>query len=235
MNYQDIPIDDITPVVESTASDMGRRYHRYGAGREDMSQTGWLWIFDHPRKVLEYLENEKYGIKQLARALRNEMHDYGESVKAQELGYSLDDLYHYHKSEVRTLLDAMFDEEAWTEPPVSEGGPTGRRDPATGGGWIATLADVSQAFAKLSEEDRGLLHAFHRDGWTNKMMAQASDISEQTMSYRHDMAVKRLVDVLGGPRPKPQHDADCTHMWRGRHAMSNSQSRAVTQESYDDE
>ena len=227
--------DGIMPVIDGVASDMGRKYHRFGADREDMSQTCLLWIFDHPSKVIEYLDNEKYGIKQLARALRNECHDAGEQIKAQYLGYSLDDLYYYKKNEAKSLLDSMFDEEAWTEPPISEGGPTGRRDPATGGGWIAALADVSRGYAQLSNADKALLEGFHRDGWTNIMMAEYHDCTTQTMSARHDSAIKRLVDILGGPRPRPQHDEDCDHGWHGRHAMGNSQARAVTQGQYDED
>ncbi|MCW2843335.1 MAG: Sigma-70 family polymerase sigma factor [Nocardioides sp.] len=230
----DINYDSITPVVESVASDMSRRYGQYGADRADISQECWLWIFLHPEKVVEFLDNGDYGVKQLAKTLRNEAQDYGESVKAQHLGYSLDDLYHYRKDEVRMLLDAVFDEEAWTEPPVSEEGPTGRRDPATGGGWIATLTDVSQAFDRLQEKDRDLLIAFHREGWTNKMLADSAGVTEQTMSYRHDSAVRRLVDKLGGPRPRPQHDEDCSHVWRNRHALSNTTARAIQQQNYEE-
>lgn len=229
--------DDITPIIESVASEMGRRYSRFGADRDDLAQEAYLWLYDHPQKVADFLDDDKHGHKKLALTLRRELQDYGESVKAQHLGYSRDDLYYFHKGEVRALLDAMFDEEAWTEPPVSDGGPTGRRDPATGGGWIATLADVSQGFAKLSAEDRDLLHGFHRDGWANKMMAESAGISEQTMSYRHDMAVKRLVDILGGPKVKAQHDETCDHPYRphyGRRAVSNSHARAIQQGYYDE-
>lgn len=227
--------EEIAPVVEAVASDMARRYYKYGAEREDMAQQCWMWLLDHPTKTLDYLADETYGIKKLARAMRNECHDYGEETKAQHLGYSREDLYYYHKGEVRALLDALFDEEAWTDPPLPEDtGRSGRRDPATGGGWVATLADVSRGFDALGDADKALLHAFHRDGYTNKMLAEMWEITEQTMSYRHDMAVKRLVDILGGPKPQPQHDEDCSHQWRGRRALSNAQARAYQQTAYDE-
>lgn len=233
-----IDMTEYAPMVEAIANDLGRKYARYGADRDDMSQTCWLWLHQHPRKVTQYLtENDpKIGIKMLARALRNECADYGEDCKAQDLGYSRQDLYNYARAELEALLDSVYDEEKWHEPPVSEdGGRAARRDPATGGGWIATLADVSQALDRISQEDRLLLEAFHRDGWSNKDLAQHYGVSESAMTQRHQSAVRRLHDVLGGPKVRGSHDADCDHMWIGRRSISNAAARAQQSSYYENE
>lgn len=232
--------DDITPIIESVASEYGRRYAHYGYDREDVSQALHLWIFDHPDKVTEVLEMDaRDSDRMLARILRNEAHDLGEDAKAQHLGYSRDDLVFYSKAMVRELLPSMFDDEAWTHPETSdvETERKHRSAPAEGGNWVATLADVSRAYDSLEHEDRDLLAAFHRDEYSNKLLSEIHGITEQTMSYRHDRAVKRLVDALGGPRARPQHDEDCEHPPRyvgQRYAISNANARSIQSSYYDE-
>lgn len=237
-------IEQIGPVIESVGADMGRRYSKYGADQADMSQEGWVWIYLHPGKVNEWFDPDLYSAKDgerlLARTLRNELHDFGEELKAQHLGYSRDDLVHYSRGMVRALLPSMFDPEAWLHPetPSSDTERRQKSVPAEGGNWVATLADVSQGFDKLDEEDRDLLAAFHRDSWSNKMLAEEAGVTEQTMSYRHDQAIKRLVNLLGGPAPRAEHDADCNHEHRdpyqGRRAVTNATARAIQQGNYDE-
>lgn len=226
--------DDYEAIVAQVANEYGRRYRNH-ADREDFVQECWLWLAEHPAKLAEFLEHD-HADKLIARTLRNHCYDAGEQLKAQHLGYSRDDLTYYGKGMLRELLPILWDDEAWTEPPVADG-PRGGGDPATGGNWLATLADVSRAFDELSEEDRNLLIGFHRDGIRNKDMAELSGVTEQVMSYRHDAAVGRLQRLLGGPRPQPQHDADCEHEYRwgvGRRAMSNAEARATQQNYYEE-
>ena len=226
---------DYSPVISGHAAQMGSRYRPYGASTEDMTQEAWLWILNHEAKVQSWLA-EDGGERRLGRAVRNQMQDYGERLKAQHLGYDRSDLYHYAAGEVKALLDIVFDPDEWLHPPTGDGGRAAPKDLATGNGWVATLADVTRAFEKLDVEDRDMLHAFHRDGWTNNELAEELDINSSTMSYRHSRAVKRLVDHLGGPRPKSPCDNDCEHdaTWRGRHAMSTAQARAITAHQYEE-
>lgn len=237
--------DDLSPVIDSIAAEYARRYSQYGLDREDLSQSAWLWLYEHPRKCAEFFENgTEQGVKLIARTLRNELHDVGEDAKAQHLGYSRDDIVYYTKAYVKSLLPSMFDEEAWLHPEQGDGERRAPSDPATGGNWITTLADISRAYDRLSKEDRDLLAAFHRDEYSNKLLSEMFDISEQTMSYRHDRAIGRLVKHLGGPKPRPQHGSDpdtgqsfyCEHGWGStrRRAQSNAAARAYQQGLYDE-
>lgn len=233
--------EDYEAIVASVANEYGRRYRQFGAERDDFVNECYLWLFEHPEKLAEFLEHE-HADRLIARTLRNHCYDYGETLKAQHLGYSRDDLAYYSRNMCRELLPSLWDQEAWLEPPVAEEtAGRGGGDPATGGNWIATLADLSRAYDQLREEDRDLLAAFHRDSYTNKLMAEMHDVTEQTMSYRHDRAIKRLVDILGGPRPRPQHgeelgpDYVCNHSWApGRRAVSNASARAYQQNIYEE-
>lgn len=246
-------IEAVGPVVESVAADMSRRYRRYGLDQADGSQQGWLFVYQHPAQMLRWFDEDNYSpavaCKILARSLRNELENYGQDLKAQAVGYSRDDLAWYDKAMVRALLPAMFDPEAWLDGGLPANGDEDEDEANTkrarrktvllseGNNWIATLADLSQAYAKLGKDDRDILAAFHRDSWQNNMLAEVYGISKQTMSDRHDRAVKRLVDLLGGPKPAWPHDGSCEHPfngWVGRRAVSNAAARAA-QDSYWDE
>lgn len=227
----------LEPMIESIAAEFGRKFHQYGADAEDFSQELYLWLFENGGKVAEWLDPEKFdpkdGERLLAKSLRNEALDYGVDIKAQCVGYERRDLHWYSKGEVKALLPAIFNPDAWENPPQSEGRST--KSPSEGGNWVTTLADVAQAFEQLDASDRSILRGLHSEGWTNKMMAMAEQVSEQVMSYRHDRAVSRLVKLLGGEAPRPMRDAaGARDHWRGRKAVSSAAARAYQSATYDD-
>jgi DNA-directed RNA polymerase specialized sigma24 family protein len=239
MNIEDL-LPTLQPVVDSVSSDAVRKYRRFGMEHDDASQECLLWILDHPAKVIAWFDEDNYSPRQaenlLARSLRNQCIDYGEDLKAQSVGYNREDLAYYSKQYLRELLPLMFDREAWIYPEknsgerISTGG-----DPAHGGNWITTLADVSRAYAKLDGSDRDLLARFHRDGDTNDEIARQCGVSKQTMSDWHDRAVGRLLKLLGGHKPASPHDEECDHWVTGsRHAVSNAAARAYQQSIYEE-
>jgi hypothetical protein len=231
-------LESLEPMIESIAAEYGRRHRVHGADLEDFGQELRLWVIKNEAKVLEWLDPElwepKAGEKMLAKSLRNEAKDYGVDIKAQAVGYERSDLHWYSKGEVKSLLPNVFNPDAWQEPPKSEGRST--KAPSEGGNWVTTLADVAQAIAKLDLYDQSILRAFHKDGWTNKMMADVEKVSESLMSYYHDRAVSRLVKVLGDEQPKPMRtQSDKRDPWRGRRAVTNSTARSINSRTYDDE
>lgn len=253
MALPDEIISTVGPIVESVGADMSRRYRRYGLGQEDAAQQGWLFVFQHPEAIERWFDTDNYSVevacKILARSLRNEVQKYGEQVKAQVLGYHADDVAYYDRGMVKALLPAMFDPEAWLDrglPPEGEGDEDAEAERqrrktvllSEGNTWVATLADISQAYARLEDEDKGILAGFHRDNWSNDMMAQAYGLPKQTMSDRHARAIKRLVNKLGGERPAWPHDHTCEHPfdgWVGRRSISNGAARAYQSSVYEDE
>jgi len=233
--------EDVLPIIQGVCVETAKRYGTYGLDRSDAENECWLWIGEHPKKVAEWIEAEPdRWTRLLARTLRNEMTDYGEKCKAEVLGYHVDDLVYYSKKQLGPLLEAVLNESAWIHPEVSGDEPSrrGAGDPSTGGNWVATLADVAQAFERLEGEDKDILKMFHEPPvWMNKDAAKYLGITEQVMSYRHDRALGRLLRELGGPRPHPGHDADCEHPFRGmgrRTVVSNASARAMQSGYYDE-
>lgn len=222
--------DDLNPMIMGIAAEFGRKHHTHGADSSDFAQEMYLWLVENAGKVDKWLHSGEYetkhGERMLAKALRNRCKGYALEVRGQG-HFLVDELYFYTKGEVKNLLGAMFDREAWLEPPQSDGRST--KAPAHGGNWMATLADISRAYDRLDRYDRDLLARFHRDDRSNKALADSEGISEALMSYRHDRAIRRLHEHLGGDRPEFRRDP-----WQGRHAVSNAHAQAMTSSTYED-
>lgn len=226
------------PVLNGVAAEMGSKGHKYGSDASDFRQEFVVWMMDNERRLSEKREElgpDEFG-KYLRACLRGESMDYLVDIRAQAGGQDRASAYWYSIAELEVLLPKVFNEDAWHEPPQSDGGSSrSAGDPAIGGNWIATLADVSQGVAKLEAEDREILHAFHRDGWMNKELAAYYQISESLMSYRHGRAVKRLLRILGDEKPKHMRPDTPHDPWRGRHSISNAHARAITNNNYESE
>lgn len=227
--------EDFENLTLAIASEFSRKFRRYGVETADVAQELRLWLFQHPRKLAEFeaLDDEKATTKMVARVLRNEAGDFCQRTKAEVLGYELHDLSWYRRGELKPLLDAMFDREAWTEPPVSEDGGKRGGDPAVGGNWLATLVDVARAFDQLNDDDKALLRLFHDDGKTNVDLAKQRGITPQAMSEKHHRVLGRLLNLLGGERPRGTHENDCECQYVGtRRVMSNAAARAAIENDY---
>lgn len=223
------------PIIAGVAYEHGGRNHRYGASHEDFSQEFALWMMDNEdflaEKREEITDPDEFG-RFLARCLHNEGADYGLDIRDAAGGQPRRGAYWYTTNELKVLLPCVFDPQKWLEPPQSDGRSVG--DPAHGGNWIATLADVAQALSRLEHTDQMLLRALHEDGLRNKDLADADGVTEATMSYRHTQALKRLLKNLGGEKPRKMRADSPYDPWRGRHAVSNAGARAVQGGYYDD-
>jgi RNA polymerase sigma factor (sigma-70 family) len=227
--------DDYRHLLDSVANEFGRTNHQHGAEGADFAQELAMWLMGNAERVSaqeQELEGRQFA-KWLSRCLRNECLDYALDIKAQAAGYERRDLHFYTKGELKVLLDAVFDEEAWLHPPQVEGGRSPKA-PAEGNNWVATLSDVARAFDKLDEDDREMLRDFHERGWRNGELAKMHGVTEAVMSYRHGAVLGRLLKVLGGPAPKPMRKSETDPTWRGRHAISNAAARARTAGDYED-
>ena len=227
-------LNDLAPMVNQIASEFGRSNRVYGAETADFSQELYLWIVKNEDKVREWLDPEDPAHGLLAVSLKNVAKGYAVGVKAQALGYERDDLHWYNKGELKALLPLVFNDDAWHEPPQSEG--RSAKAPSEGGNWIATLADVSQAYSKLDLADQQLLRYFHKDDYSNQEMADDEGVTHQSMSERHDRALGRLLRILGGTVPTPMREArnEQRDPWVGRRAVTNSTARSYQSGAYDD-
>lgn len=235
-------VDEVAQVVASTYA---RRFHPH-VQRDDVLQEIYVWALQHQTKVSHWIDDTDDDGREAGRLLGRAMQDaalrYCQQEKAARLGYRLDDLAYYSRGEVKELLPSMFDVDAWTNPPKNPGERAAKKPAAEGNGWLATLADVSRAFDVLSAEDRDLLTRVYRDDESMVRIGDESGVSRQVVAKRVERAVNRLVNVLGGPRPRgghyPDEHGECECGWGhpgARKAMSGAHARALTSSSYDGE
>lgn len=234
MTYETIA-SEFGPVIAACAADYGRKYHRYGAETDDFLQEFQTWCWENEalldEKREEFDDDDRF-TRWLARCLRNQGLDYGVDIRAQAGQQDRASAYWYNKGEVEALLPLMFNPQSWHEPPQSEG--RSAKAPAEGGNWIATLADVAQAFEKLPVPEQVLLRERHQFGVTNGAQAEARKITAATMSYRHGRAIKLLWGILGGPKPHPMREHVKDDPWRGRRAISSAHARALQSNYYEE-
>lgn len=195
-----------------------------------------IWMLDNVAKmnarVAEFEDPDRFK-RWLAKSLRNACQNFLAKMADQAGASDRTLVYWYSVPELKVLLDSMFDPEAKFNPPKLDGDERTKRDPAHGNNWLVTLADVEVSYNKLTLEDQNLLALFHRDGWRNKDLAAAWDLTEAQMSWRHTRAVERMLDHLGGPKPEPaKAERD---PWKGRHSITNSHARAMTSAQYEED
>lgn len=223
-------------VVHDISRRFGAQFHSMGASHEDFRQEAVCWMLDNEddlAELYEEMEPEEFS-RYLARCIENEFKDYGVDIRDQAGGQPRAGAYWYGTAELKTLLPSMLDPQKWHEPPQYDSETRAPANPAHGNNWVATLADVSQAFARLEQADQMLLRDLHQYGIRNKDLAEMNEVTEATMSYRHTQALKRLLKNLGGERPKQMRPDVKYDPWRGRHSVSTAQARAIQSSYYEE-
>jgi DNA-directed RNA polymerase specialized sigma24 family protein len=225
------------PIAARVARTVGQQFTGY-VESADLLQDLVLWTLEHESQVTGYLvpcEDQECGkdcaalregqrkchtaFRRVARGIANE-------VKAERLGYRVEDLHFYSKALLEELLPvALADAEEWW---LDIGGsqPEGPRppsDPAEGNNRLAMLCDVKAAFLAGSDSDRTLLSEHYLEGIEIATLASVYAVVELTIRRRLDRALGRMVERLGGTRPdfgaKPR-----------REVLSNEAAQRLTRE-----
>lgn len=223
---------------------------------EDLTQEALLWAVQHPGQLDSHLEvaegNAALGSWRILRSMKNACREYAVRQRALARGdesliddqwYSLDVLKGTGKlAGKRGLLHHVFDVNSWTNPEKPEGaGVRSKRDPAHGNDWLATLADVSSALDKLRRRNPAaaeLIEAHYHWGLTYEAIGRGLEppVSRETVSKRIDRAIRKIQEILGGPRPRrePEEDGWENGLVGTRRAISNAHARAITGTDYDE-
>src|SRR5699024_12204023 len=130
------------------------------AERQDTWSQVMVWIIDHPASLDRWRhENSSQDFDRLVtKSMHHVAMDYAAKSKMHGMGYPDDVLAWYSMAELKGLLSHVFSETSWTEPPAQSEEVKAAGDPSTGGNWLATLADISQALYRHSEEKRRTLY-----------------------------------------------------------------------------
>lgn len=221
-----------------------------GVDIDDLVQEALMWAIQHPRQVVDWLEADDTG--RVVQAMKNDCKDYAVKQRALARGdetfiddhfYSLETLKGFGRGPGhKGLLHYVFDQEAWLTPPQNDGDPgiKSRRDPSENNDWLATLSDVSAALDKLMRNDpkgHALLVLHYKQNYTYEEIGASLTprLPKVTVSRRIDGAIKKIQQILGGPRPRKDPEEPG---WEdgpgGRWVLTNAAARAITSEGYEE-
>jgi hypothetical protein len=69
------------------------------------------------------------------------------------------------------------------------------------------VADIQRGFARLDEKQMSLLYLRFGDGCDNKTFAKELDISEDAARMRVNRSINKLINILGGSKPRRERDS----------------------------
>lgn len=190
-----------------------RRYGQWGLTTAKAAEHTWQWVLDHGDWVQEIMdEHERTWPRVLGRIAKAECDFLGDAHRCAALGIHPWENFHYTTAGVEVALRAALDPAGWLDAPVPElPGVAFNRPPAPHSDWIVSLADVTRAMRHLPKRDQLTLEALFRSDVPNKVVAEACGVSSPTMSDRKEAILRKMVDFLGGPKPRRQCIDTCTH------------------------
>lgn len=174
----------------------------------DIKQALYQWFLEHPNKLNEWEAIGERDAKNLIyRSLRNDALDYCQKWKAKSVGYQAEDVYYYEPVVVENVLPLVLRGEYGVAHKLNLGGPGKPSAPSEGGNLQILMFEVDSAYWKLSKEDKKLLFYRHAESLDFKEIADYLSLgSEDAARMRHNRAIKRLVNKLGGYRPYLDED-----------------------------
>ena len=190
---------------EYIAAHVADEYHKKYTmvEREDIKQSLYEWFVSHPRKLAEW---EKLGNRSaqnlLYRSLRNQALDYCQLWKSKSIGYELSDLFYYEADVIEALLPAILRGDIAEAPKLNLGMPGRPSAPSEGGNLMAMMAEIKVAYDTLSKEDKGILFLKYANSLDYSSIATELQLSsDDAARMRHNRAIKKVINRLGGYRP----------------------------------
>ena len=177
---------------------------------EDIKQSLYQWFVEHPNKLNEWESiGEKDAKNLIYRSLRNDALDYCQKWKAKSLGYETSDVFFYEADIVEALLPAVLRGETGISHKLNLVGPVKPPAPAEGGNLMVMMIGIEKAYLKLSPEDMDILFYRHADSMDYNDIATEMDInSGDAVRMRHNRAIKKLINRIGGFRTWSDKDID---------------------------
>lgn len=176
---------------------------------EDIKQSLYEWFVKHPNKLTEWEAIGGRDAKNLIyRSLRNQALDYCQSWKAKSFGYELSDLFYYDREVVEALMPAVLLGFDASMPKLNFGMPGKPPAPSEGGNLMAMLIEVDSAYHKLNPEDKTVLFYKYAESMDYGTIAETMELgSEDAARMRHNRAIKKLINKIGGFKPFSDSDS----------------------------
>jgi hypothetical protein len=108
---------------------------------------------------------------------------------------------------IEALLPAVIRGELGITQKLNLGGPGKPPAPAEGGNMMVMMIEIDKAYNKLSTEDRTVLFHKYAESFDYSTIATEMNLgSEDAARMRHNRAIKKLINRVGGFRPWSDED-----------------------------
>jgi DNA-directed RNA polymerase specialized sigma24 family protein len=195
-------------IVQAVSAEYHRKYDMVEL--DDIRQSLYQWFVEHPNKLKEWEAIGKKDAKNLIyRSLRNDALDYCQRWKAKSIGYETSDVFYYDAVMIEALLPAVIRGDIGITQKLNLGGPGKPPAPAEGGNMMVMMIEIDKAYHKLSTEDRTVLFHKYAESFDYNTIATEMNLgSEDAARMRHNRAIKKLINRVGGFRPWLDEDSE---------------------------
>ncbi len=110
---------------------------------------------------------------------------------------------------IEALLPAVIRGDIGITQKLNLGGPGKPPAPAEGGNMMVMMIEIDKAYHKLSTEDRTVLFHKYAESFDYNTIATEMNLgSEDAARMRHNRAIKKLINRVGGFRPWLDEDSE---------------------------
>ena len=188
--------DWVRAQVSMAARQAYSKHHGY-VELDDLIQEGYLYLLERPELIEEHTRDAERIVN---RSLYFEMNRYGLKQRYAKDGTHPDDYYRYTAGVVEELIaDAIEGGVHLPSTTDTSGDGRGSKSPAHGFEREAMIADISQAFKRLSDSDQAhLTEKFLGGDVSDEVLALTHGVMPKAIEMRTKRALVRLAKALNG-------------------------------------
>lgn len=188
----------LTPSVRRAAHKAASAFPEHHS-LPDVEQEIWVWVMENKGTILRILSDSEGGLKPIEELMVKAAREHLMKEDAADYGYDPEDQYAYSTNTIKQILEVVFTHEDWQSfaDAIGDGMPKAKSDPSIGGNNLASYSDVSRAVGELSDEHYNLLVWRYKYRWTFQQIGDATGLTRQGATRRHEYAVSAIQQSLG--------------------------------------
>lgn len=193
-----LDITKLAPLLKKIADSTASQFPSY-VDRDDVESALYVWAYERRNTVSKIMEDAESWEARLYQMIDRVAKDYALKEDAAVHGYSEDDTFLYTTTQLKSLLEQVWDYEDWQTFGVfgEAGMPHSKGLVNRTGDRLAMLADVKVALEKIEEPHYNILVWIYKQHKTHQVIADESGWSRGSVSTRLSGALKALQKELG--------------------------------------
>lgn len=223
-----IDIERLSPLLKKIADSTASQFPTY-VDRDDVESALYVWAYERKNMVSKIMEDAESWEARLYQLIAKTAMDYALKEDGAVHGYSEDDTFLYTITQLKSLLEQVWDYEDWQTFGVfgEAGMPHAKGLVNQTGDRLAMLADVKSALDRISDDHYNILVWIYKQHKTHQVVADESGWTRGSVSTRLSGALKALRKELGRV---PLSDLQRGHSARSR--GTTAEALAVQEKNY---